>query len=248
MDPVLGQLGLEPSTLPRRNLEELDRRGFTILPGIIDPAWRAGLAEAFERLFEEEGEQAGSEVGLAPGVRRLSDLVNKGEVFDRIYLHPALLRAAWHVLGRPFKLHSLNGHDPLPGRGEQQLHTDWGGERTAFHVVNSMWMLDDFTADNGATRVVPGTHLLSEKIDTYLEDRMAPREDEVQLIAPAGSVGIFNGSLWHSCSRNRTAGKRRTLHCAFIGREHPQQTDQRKYLRPETARRLSPLARYVLDV
>ena len=248
MDPVLEQLGLEPCTLPRGNLEELDRQGFTILPGVIDPAWRAGLAEAFERLSGEEGDRAGSEVGLAPGVRRLSDLVNKGEMFDRIYLQPALLRAVWHILRRPFKLHSLNGHDPLPGRGEQQLHTDWGGERNRFHVVNSMWMLDDFTADNGATRVVPGSHLLPEKIEAYVEDRMAPREGEVRLVAPAGSVGIFNGSLWHSCSRNRTAGRRRTLHCAFIAREHPQQTDQGKYLRPETARRLSPLARYVLDV
>ncbi|MCY3763277.1 MAG: phytanoyl-CoA dioxygenase family protein [Gemmatimonadetes bacterium] len=248
MDPVLEQLGLEPWDLPRACLEELDRQGFTILPGIIEPAWRARLAEAFERLSGEEGDQAGSEVGLTPGVRRLSNLANKGEVFDRIYLHPALLRAVWHVLRRPFKLHSLNGHDPLPGRGEQQLHPDWAGDRTAFHVVNSMWMLDEFTAGNGATRVVPGTHLLPEKIEAYVEDRTAPREDEVQLTAPAGSVGIFNGSLWHSCSRNRTGAKRRTLHCAFIAREHPQQTDQKKYLRPETARRLSPLARYVLDV
>ena len=248
MDPMLEKLGLEPSTLPRRHLEELDRKGFTILPGIIEPAWRAGLARAFDRLSEEEGDRAGSEVGLAPGVRRLADLANKGEVFDRIYLHPALLRAVWHVLKRPFKLHSLNGHDPLPGQGQQHLHMDWGGERTAFHVVNSMWMLDEFTADNGATRVVPGTHLLPEKIDAYVEDRTAPREGEVQLIAAAGSVGIFNGSLWHSCSHNRTTARRRTLHCAFIGREHPQQTDQKKYLRPETARRLGPLARYVLDV
>ena len=41
---------------------------------------------------------------------------------------------------------------------------------------------------------------------------------------------------------------RRTLHCAFIAREHPQQTNQREYLRPATAQRLSPLARYILDV
>ncbi len=227
----------------------MDRQGFTILPDIIEPAWRAELARAFDQLSAEEGgDRAGAEVGLVPGVRRLADLVNKGEVFDPVYLHANLLHAVWRVLQRPFKLHSLNGHDPLPGHGQQHLHTDWGGDRTAFHVVNSMWMLDEFTADNGATRVVPGTHLLPQKLDEYVEDRLAPRDDQVQLLAPAGSMGIFNGSLWHSCSNNNTRAKRRTLHCAFIAREHPQQTDQRQYLRPETDRRLSPLARYILDV
>ena len=46
----------------------------------------------------------------------------------------------------------------------------------------------------------------------------------------------------------RSSDPRRTLHCAFIAREHPQQTNQREYLQPATAQRLSPLARYILDV
>ena len=71
----------------------------------------------------------------------------------------------------------------------------------------------------------------------------------MQLTGRAGSVAIFNGSLWHSSYRNLTSNApRRTLHCAFIAREHPQQTNQREYLRPATAKRLSPLACYILDV
>ena len=185
------------------------------------------------------------------GVRRLADLVNKGPVFDAVYLQPTLLTAVWHVLQRPFKLHSLNGHDPLPGSGLQGLHTDWG-QPTApggpYHVVNSMWMLDDFTRANGATRCVPASHRKPDRISDHVADSMADHPDQVQLTGRAGSVAVFNGSLWHGSYRNRTDAPRRTLHCAFIAREHAQQTNQREYLRPDTARRLSPLARYILDV
>ncbi|NKB71930.1 MAG: phytanoyl-CoA dioxygenase [Candidatus Latescibacteria bacterium] len=250
MDPQIlaREPGLADNCLAPHHRDELDEQGFTILPDIIDPDWRAELATLFDQLCEEEGDQAGHEVNIVPGVRRLADLANKGAAFDRTYTHPVLLQAVWHVLQRPFRLHSLNGHDPLPGHGQQTLHTDWGGERSRFHVVNSMWMLDDFTPDNGATRVVPGTHKLPEKLDHYVEDRLAPRDDEVQMIAPAGSVGIFNGSMWHSCRHNDSQQTRRTLHVAFIAREHAQQTDQKKYLRLQTDQRIGPLGRYILDV
>ena len=250
MDERLSDLGLEPVALSPEQRTRLDEHGFLILEGVIGAAWLEGLRQAFEAVFEGEGEDAGKEVAQVEGVRRLADLVNKGEVFDGVYLHPALLAAVWHVLRRPFKLHSLNGHDPLPGHGQQELHADWGGERVPdrYHVVNSMWILDDMTADNGATRIVPGSHRFPGRVGEEVAHRLAPHPGEIRLEAPAGSVGVFNGSAWHSCTRNRSGAPRRLLHCAFIAREHRQQTDQREHLRPETGRRLGPLARYVLDV
>ena len=111
-----------------------------------------------------------------------------------------------------------------------------------------MWMLDDFTIANGATRCVPGSHHKPGRITDYMDDRLADHPEQVQLTGRAGSVAVFNGNLWHSSYRNDSNAPRRTLHCAFIAREHPQQTNQREYLRPTTAQRLSPLARYILDV
>ncbi len=249
MDARLADLGLEQVELSPGQRTRLDEQGFLILEDMIDPSWLEKLRQAFEAICGREGEAAGKEVAQVEGVRRLADLVNKSKVFDGIYLQPALLAAVWHVLGRPFKLHSLNAHDPLPGHGQQELHSDWGGERGAgYHLVNSMWMLDDMSADNGATRIVPGSHLFPGAVGREVSDRLAPYPGEVLLQAPAGSVAVFNGSAWHSCTRNRSGAPRRLLHCAFIAREHPQQTDQREYLRPETGRRLTPLARYVLDV
>ena len=105
-----------------------------------------------------------------------------------------------------------------------------------------MWLLDDVTAHSGATRIVPGSHRNPENLAEIMDDRLARHPRERLLTAPAGSVGVFNGSAWHSCTANRSQSMRRILHCAFIAREHKQQTNQREYLQPDTAARLNPLA------
>lgn len=247
----LAALGVTDATLGPQARADLDHNGYTVFPNVIDAAWLAALRDAFEQITAEEGENAGKEVNQMAGVRRLADLVNKSEVFDRIYTHPLVLAAANYVIGRPFKVHSINGHDPLPGHGQQALHPDWGGERpdlTVFHVMNSLWLLDDISPENGATRIVPGSHRWPGGPRDQMSDLTAPHPQEVYVTAPAGSVLVFNSHAWHGSTTNRSQRMRRVYHCAFIAREHPQQTSQRQYLRPETAARLSPAARYLLDV
>ncbi|MCZ6635393.1 MAG: phytanoyl-CoA dioxygenase family protein [bacterium] len=251
VDPRLIALGFKPYALSAEQIHLLDEKGFVIFEDVIDALWLAELRRAFDDIYEAEGKNAGKEVAQMEGVRRLADLVNKGKVFDRIYLKPALLSVVQHILKRPFKLHSLNGHEPLQGHGLQHLHTDTSEPTVPggpYHTVNSMWILDDFTPTNGPTRLVPGTHFKPGRVGEHMEDRKADHPDQIHLIAKAGSVAVFNGSVWHSSYINKDGQPRRTLHCAFIAREHEQQTNQREYLRPETATRLSPLARYVLDV
>ena len=135
MDSELLQRGFVPQSLTPAQCSELDTNGFIILEGIIAPAWLAELRRAFDAIFAREGDKAGVEVSQVEGVRRLADLVNKGTVFDAVYLQPTLLTAVFHVLQRPFKLHSLNGHDPLPGNGLQILHADWGPTHSARRAV-----------------------------------------------------------------------------------------------------------------
>ena len=251
IDPKLLKLNFTPQNLTTEQKFKLDNLGFIILPNIINSAWRQELRQAFENIMSSEGEHAGQETGQMAGVRRLSDLVNKGAVFDPIYIHPLLLACVAHVLKQPFKLYSLNGHDPLPGQGQQILHSDGGkfvGPPMQHQMVNSMWMLDDFTPNNGATRVVPGSHLEFRDVGEKVEDPLASHPEQVLLCAPAGSVGIFNGSVWHSCTQNSSSKKRRAVHCAFVLRQLEQQTDQSAHLKPETEKRLSPLSRHILDV
>lgn len=229
---------------------ELADRGFLARPARIDPAWLEALSSRVEELFTLEGDRAGSEFNTEPGAPRLADLVNKGQVFDGTYVDPFVLGCAAEVLGRPFKLHSINARDALPGQGAQPLHADWGPRRAEepYHVVNSLWLLDDMDAGNGATRIVPGTHRLAGSPRDHLAEPAARHPDEVLVEAPRGSVVVFNGHVWHAGTTNRSGRRRRVLHVAYVAAEHPQQLDQRAHLRPSTDARLSAPVRRLLGL
>lgn len=196
---------------------------------------------------ETEGPGAGIEVHQETGTRCLSDLV-KGAVFDRAYTRPVLLASVYHVLDRDFNLLFLNARDAIPGERHRALHADWRSDYDGrFHVCSSVWLLDDFTNETGCTRLVPETHR-EPRPSQVLEDTEAPHPQENNLIAPAGTMAVFNSHFWHASTCNRSSAKRRSIHCYFAASEHPQQTNQREYLRYETWKRISPVARYILDV
>jgi len=229
---------------------QLDRDGFVVLPGVLGPAQVDALNARLAALLAEEGEDAGKEVHQEAGTDRLSDLVNKGEEFRACFTHARVLAAVAHVLGADLKLSSLNARIAKPGEGGQHLHADWHGpvEPGDWRVCNSVWLLDDFTPDNGATRVVPGSHLRRATPQQEMADPSAPHPNEVTLTAPAGAVVVFNSHLWHGGTLNRTDRPRRAAFAYFCRRGEAQQLDQRAHLRPETAARLSEAERVLLDV
>lgn len=249
MAAALAELGVSAGSVEDSVRERLDRDGYVPLPGVLSPrqveAFRARIAE----LLAAEGEKAGLEVHQEAGTDRLADLVNKDAIFDVCFTEPRLLACVAHVLS-DFKLSSLNYRAALPGSGLQGLHTEGGPvtDPAQFQVCNSIWLLDDFTPENGATRVVPGSHLSGKGTRDVMADTSAPHPDEVLLLAPAGTVVVFNSHLWHGGTLNRSSLPRRAMHSYFTRRANGQQLDQRKYVQPETLRRLSPAARFILDV
>jgi Phytanoyl-CoA dioxygenase (PhyH) len=249
MATALVELGVTESTLDAGTAERLDRDGYAPLPGILDGAQLDAIRTRLAELLAAEGDQAGLEVHQEAGTDRLADLVNKGEMFGPCFTEPRLLACMDHVLG-DFKLSSLNFRAALPGQGHQNLHTDWGGpvEPGEYQVCNSIWLLDDFTADNGATRVVPGSHRAGTVPRLALPDPVAPHPDEVLVTGPAGTVVVFNSHLWHGGTQNHSDQPRRALHSYFTRRGHGQQLDQKKYIRAQTLAALSPAARFILDV
>jgi hypothetical protein len=250
MQDALDHLGVRPDTLTQPEKDQLDQQGFLPLSGILTPEQLGGLRARVDELRQAEGDQAGMEFRQEDGTERLSDLVNKGAIFDVCYTHPRLLAGIAHVLEADFKLSSLNYRAALPGQGHQALHTDWSEPVPAgqFRVCNSIWLLDDFTAKNGPTRVVPGSHLRGALPKDEMADPAALHPGEVTLQAPAGTVVIFNSHLWHGGTLNRTVTRRRALHAYFCRRTEHQQLDQQRFARAETRARLSPAARYVLDI
>jgi ectoine hydroxylase-related dioxygenase (phytanoyl-CoA dioxygenase family) len=249
MATALAELGVTETTLDTGTRDHLDQYGYAVFPGVLSDEDLSAIRDRLAERLEIEGDQAGLEVHQEAGTNRLADLVNKGPMFRPCFTEPRVLASVFHVLG-DFKLSSLNFREALPGQGLQALHADYGGPApdSGFQVCNSVWLLDDFTADNGATRVVPGTHRADTVPRLAMPDPTAAHPDEVLLIAPAGTVVVFNSHLWHGGTVNHTDRPRRALHSYFARRERGQQTDQKKYLRPETRAGLSPAARFILDV
>ena len=239
-------------------VEFLDEKGYLNLGQLLSTEQLSAVRNKIDELLEKEGSQAGAELFDSPfilhpkeaGADRLADLVNKGEIFDQFYLNARLLGAIAHVLQNSFKLSSLNYRAAKPGDGLQKLHVDWREaiQPGQYKVCNSIWLLDDFSAANGATRVVPGTHLTGVLPQDVLEDPLASHPDEVIIEAPAGSVFIFNSHTWHGGTVNRTSMHRRAIHSYFCRRDQPQQLDQAKYIKPETLQRTGEIGAYILDV
>jgi ectoine hydroxylase-related dioxygenase (phytanoyl-CoA dioxygenase family) len=127
---------------------------------------------------------------------------------------------------------------------------DWheAVEPRQFKVCNSIWLLDDFTKENGATRIVPGTHHSGVLPQDVLSDQEASHPDEVTIQAPAGSVFIFNSHAWHGGTNNNTGKNRRSIHSYFCRADQPQQVDQSRYVKAETLNRLSPAAVRILGL
>jgi ectoine hydroxylase-related dioxygenase (phytanoyl-CoA dioxygenase family) len=248
MATALAELGVPEGTLDAATKKQLDRDGYAPLAGVLSDKQVAAMRARLAELMAAEGDRAGIEVHQEAGTDRLADLVNKDPVFEVCVTDPRVLACIAHVLG-DFKLSSLNFRAARPGQGNQRLHAEGGPVWPApFQVCNSIWLLDDFTEDNGATRVVPGSHRFSVSPGDAMPDPDAAHPGQVKLTAPAGTVVVFNSHLWHGGTRNDTGRPRRAVHSYFTRRGNGQQLDQRKYVRPETLARLSLAARFILDV
>lgn len=255
---VLTQLGVRPTTLTQEERIFLDQNGYLNLGQLLTDEEVEAVRVVMEQLLATEGAAAGAELMDSPYIRhpkesgadRLADLVNKHPIFDLFYTHPRVLAAVEQVVGPSLKLSSLNYRAAKPGDGLQQLHADWHEAVTPqeFKVCNSIWLLDDFSAENGATRLVPGTHLQGQLPQEALADPWAPHPEQKLIEAPAGTVVIFNSHTWHGGTTNQTSQVRRAVHSYFCRRDQPQQINQARYLRPETRARLSSAALEILAV
>jgi ectoine hydroxylase-related dioxygenase (phytanoyl-CoA dioxygenase family) len=227
----------------------LDTSGYVVLERYLGPDLLEQVRARVEELHEQEGENAGAEFRKEARSRRLANLVDKGEIFERLIAMPEILERVGYVLGQNFKLSSFNARSADPHSNEPQpLHCDAGAlaDEQGYWVCNTIWLLDDFTSENGATRVVPGSQNWKQLPQEALADPLAPHPEERLLVAPAGSVVVMNTHAWHGGTANRTAQPRRALHSFYCRSDKPQQQYQKRLLRRETQARLSPELRRLL--
>ncbi len=231
---ILSECGVTDATLTLRERCALDEDGFVVLKDLLATRQLAALRDAFER--------DAPATGTTTGTRRMDGLIDGDPLYAIAYTHPRVVAATHHVLARPFRVFVFNGRDPRPGFGLQGLHADWqprvAGQPPA--VATALWLLDDFTAHNGATRVVPGSHTRLGPVPKKLAAPAAHHANERILSARAGSAVFFNGHLWHSGTRNDGHATRRVLQCQFVANDAARAPEPRQDLDqlPETARRL----------
>jgi ectoine hydroxylase-related dioxygenase (phytanoyl-CoA dioxygenase family) len=230
---------------------ELAETGFTVLEDYMGPALLDHARARVEQLLDEEGASAGSEFKTEENARRLANLVDKGEVFREAISRPEMLALVASVLGDGFKLSSLNMRSANPQSSSvQPFHIDMGllPDSKGYAVCNCVWMLDDFTLENGALRVIPGSHKWGKKPQEELADTYAAHPQQLLVTGRAGTVVVMNAHAWHGGTANRTDKERRALHSFFCRHDIPQQQYQKKLLRPETQSALTPDLRRLLAI
>ena len=187
--------------------QQLDGLGYLLLENLIPAEMTETLREHALVLAADEQTAGTGHTYLADHTaQRIWNLINKGEVFEEAIQHPKLLAAMAHLLGEDCTLSSFTVNILYPGAPDEGVHIDYPlsglpTPRPNFPMVaNSVWFLDDFTLENGATSCVPKSH---QRLEALPVPGVA-YPDEVQICGPRGSVLILNGALWHGASENRT--------------------------------------------
>jgi ectoine hydroxylase-related dioxygenase (phytanoyl-CoA dioxygenase family) len=194
------------------HLDRIDVDGYTIVDDAIEPDLVLQLRDTIRRLERDLEVQPRETAAEGHATLRMYNLLAKDPAFQAMPVHQNVLPIAERLLDRGCLLSGMTAIDIGPGEHEQPMHGDdivMARHLPLPHVpmmVTSMWALTDFTADNGGTRFVPGSH----RFACTPESPDAPTDVEVRALEmPAGSVMIFHGSLWHGGGANGTADDRR---------------------------------------
>lgn len=178
-------------------MAQVEAQGFVVIEDIVDPDEVAEIRAALEPHFTPHTGRNNFE-GF--GTRRLYAVLEKTFACNRLVEHPVILGLLDRILEPNYLLSQLQAIDILPGEAAQPLHHDDG-----FYPVPrprpplgaaTIFAIDDFTPENGATVVIPGSH--------RWDDRAPGPEDRAQpVVMKAGSAVFFVGTLWHGGGANR---------------------------------------------
>jgi len=196
---------------PQPHVAQMNERGWTIIEGFLDEgrlaAFRAGIEPHL-------GGLRGRNPFEGRTTERVYTLVGRGQVFEDLSCDPRLMAVLSAFLKPNFLLSASHAIRILPGEVAQGLHTD-----DSFYLVprprpplgiSVIGAIDPFTAENGGTMMVPGSHRWGTKeLTAFRERRMAaPSSETVPLEMPAGAIAVFPGTLVHGAGANRSDAAR----------------------------------------
>ncbi len=197
---------------------DLDEQGYAIIEGALPSETLAAVHDALYRIarFDREAGwmQSYDASKDGDGSQRVWNLISRDPLFCRLAEHDAALDLVRTLIGWPALLSSSSANIVMTDEDNIIVHADqaympepWAAPQ----AINIAWCIDDFTADNGATLIRPGTHKLNRNYrDEDGMDGFRPLE------APAGSLVAIDGRLWHSAGRNRSGKPRAGIFNAYV--------------------------------
>ena len=223
------------------HVARIDADGYTVLERAIEPELVASLREAIRRLERELDVQPRGTLAEGHSTRRMYNLLAKDPVFQAMPLHRNVLPIVERLLDRGCLLSGMTAIDIGPGERAQPIHPDdlvmTVPRPHPPLMCTSLWALTDFTDANGATRVIPGSHLRDHS-PTYLQPY-----DSVPAEMAAGSVLVWHGSLWHGGGANQTERRRVGVAMNYCAGYVRQQENQQLGIPREIARGFAPRLR-----
>lgn len=219
------------STTAQAHAATIAEQGYTIIHDAFDVEFADALLADLDGLHERLGTQPAANGFEGTSTLRVYNLLVHGPRWAQVPIHPEVLPVVDRVLDSGCLISSLSSIDIRPGETAQPIHADDQlmpiPKPHPPTVCNTMWALTDFTDANGATRLVPGSHLADRHPDFGGDYETIPAE------MPRGSVLVWHGSLWHGGGANRTDERRVGIAMNYCAGYIRQQENQQLGVPPE---------------
>lgn len=213
-------------------MDSLDEDGYAIVEEVLSPTEVANVRADLDPVLDATPHGRNAFEGLRS--RRIYSVLAKTRALDGAVTHPLLLDVAQRVLGH----HQLSATVAIaigPGEPAQAEHHDDGiyplPRPHAEVVLSTMWALDDFRPENGATVMLPGSH-------RWTDEQPTPSSVRRRVVMPAGSVAIYLGTVWHGGGPNGTSRPRLGVTIEYIASWVRPQENHLLAIPPETIRTL----------
>ncbi|UWF51502.1 phytanoyl-CoA dioxygenase family protein [Pseudomonas sp. N3-W] len=214
--------------------QQLHQDGYALLRRAIPAQWLSDLRAVFDA-----GVKPSDQWPVPRGMDWRHSLLDADSTVQAVCRLPQLLAVVGELIAERFFLSQVEGREPLAGGGHQPLHRDLSAQRPG-DIVNAIAFFDDYGPDNGATRIVPGSHRPepgAPPLDCNDESR------SVQLAGCAGDILVFDVDLVHAGSLNSIGTRRRSILISYFSESlyaSHQETVSLRSIRMDTSERFNP--------
>ena len=187
-----------------RHLENLDILGYSIMENVIDASEAKRISGLLSVAYAKQEAKFGLE-----RLKQLNDntahrgLLAEDQAFRDMVINPKVWQVISATVGETSILNLQNASAALPGVKHYQsaMHKDFAKDFVVDKPlsVNAFWCISDFTAENGATWIVPGSHKYS-----YFPSAGFIERNRIQLAVKAGTVLLWDSLLLHQAGFNKT--------------------------------------------